>query len=65
MRATFENPRNILLHGEFVNVKPSTIIMLLEEIRDDAVNIKTIGEFQRYVGSNFGKFKFEPLKGYE
>ena len=51
--------------SEFVDVKPSTIVTLLEEIRDDAVNIKTIGEFQRYVSSNFGKFKFEPLKGYE
>jgi len=46
-------------------VKPSTVIMLLEEIREDAKGIKTIGEFKKYINSNFGNFHFVPLKGYE
>lgn len=51
--------------SDFINIRPSTIIMLLEEVRDDAAGLKTTGQFYDYIGSNFGKFKFEPLKGYE
>ena len=49
----------------FVKVKPETVVTLLEEIRNDAMDIKTIGEFERYVNSPFGNFHFEAIKGYE
>ena len=51
--------------SENVAVKPETTIMLLEEIRYDAMDIKTIGEFERYVKTGVGKFHFVPMKGYE
>ena len=51
--------------SDFINIKPSAVIELLEEIRVEASSIKTIGEFQRYVASSFGRFSFKPLKGYE
>lgn len=50
---------------EFVKVKPETVIMLLEDIRYDAMDIKTIGEFERYVSARYGNFHYEALKGYE
>ena len=48
-----------------VKVKPETVVTLLEEIRNDAMDMKTIGEFERYVNSSFGNFHFKAVKGYE
>ena len=50
---------------EFVKIKPETVVTLLEEIRYDAQNIKTIGEFEKYIKFPFGKFHYVALKGYE
>lgn len=49
----------------FVKVRPETVIMLLEDIRYDAMDMKTIGEFYEYVKTKFGKFHYKPLIGYE
>ena len=43
---------------ERLDIKPSTLVTLLEEIRADAKDMKTVGELERYVNSKFGKFKF-------
>ena len=48
-----------------VNKKPEIVIEVLEEIRNDAMDIKTIGEFERYVRMKYGDFHFTPMKGYE
>jgi len=50
---------------DHVKVRPETVITFLEGIRCDAKEIKTIDEFETYVRSNFGKFHYFPLKGYE
>ena len=48
-----------------VDKKPEIVLTLLEEIRYDAMDIKTIGEFKKYVKMEYGNFHFIPLKGYE
>ena len=48
-----------------VNKKPEIVVEVLEEIRNDAMDIKTIGEFERYVRMEYGDFHFIPMKGYE
>ena len=48
-----------------VDKKPETVITILEEIRNDAMDIKTIDEFEKYVKIEYGDFHFIPMKGYE
>lgn len=48
-----------------VDKKPGIVITILEEIRGDAMDIKTIGEFNQYVKMEFGDFHFVPMEGYE
>ena len=50
---------------QVISVNPSSVITLLEDVRAEAMNIKTIGQFNSYVNSKFGKLRFEPMKGYE
>ncbi len=48
-----------------VDRRPEVVITILEEVRNDAIDIKTIGEFERYVRMEYGNFHFVPMKGYE
>ena len=48
-----------------VDRKPEIVITLLEEIRHDAMDFKTEGEFNDYMRTKLGDFHFVPLKGYE
>ena len=45
--------------------KPEIVITLLEEIRHDAMDFKTEGEFNDYMRTRLGDFHFVPLEGYE
>ena len=51
--------------SSIVDKKPETVIRILEEIHDDAIDIKTIGEFEKYVKLEYGDFHFIQMKGYE
>ena len=51
--------------AQSVKVKPSLVVTLLEEVRADAADLKTVGQFYEYVKHNFGKFYFEPLENYK
>ena len=48
-----------------VDKKPEIVLTLLEEIRHDAMDFKTKGEFDSYVRMKYGDFHFIPLEGYE
>ena len=50
---------------QLVPIKPATVITLLEDIRYDAMDIKTVGEFERYVATKYGNFHYKAMKGFE